>query len=199
MGNDHEKQSRKRSGGGLRAARGRGLFNFMNIILIGFASCGKSAAAAALGNATSRNCVDLDRVIENRYQQVHGNAASCREIFRKLGAGCFTELETDALNSLRGLRSSILSTGGRAPMSGQNRSLLKSMGTVVYLKCSVNIILKRMKSKGSPASMGSTEEEISAEWNRRDPVYENLADIIIVNDTLTPDETSQAILCKLNN
>jgi shikimate kinase len=165
-----------------------------NIILTGFASCGKSAAATALSGATGCGCVDLDRVIESVYEKKYGNAASCREIFRSGGEQVFSELETEALETLSGMRSSILSTGGRAPMKEQNRTLLKSMGRIVYLKCGVEVILERMKNKGVPASMGSSLQEISEEWNRRDPVYSALADIVIVNDTQSPNETALAIL-----
>ena len=168
-----------------------------NIILIGFASCGKSATALALSNATGCNCVDLDRVIESIYEKKHGRSASCREIFRSEGAQGFSELETEALTSLQEMRCSILSTGGRAPMQEQNRTLLKSMGRIVYLKCSVEVIMKRMAGKGTPASMGNSPQQISDEWERRDPVYSALADIIIVNDTQSPGETALAILNEL--
>jgi len=168
-----------------------------NIILIGFASCGKSAAAAALSSATGCGCVDLDRVIESIYEKKHGSAASCREIFRSEGAQGFSALETEALISLQELRRSILSTGGRAPMQEQNRPLLKSMGHIVYLKCSVEVILKRMAGKGVPASMGSSPQEINEEWKRRDPVYSALADTVIINDTQSPNETALSILNEL--
>ena len=168
-----------------------------NIILIGFASCGKSATAMALSSATGCGSVDLDRVIETIYEKKHGSATSCREIFRGGGEQVFSELETEALETLCSMRSSILSTGGRTPMKEQNRKLLKSMGSVVYLKCGVETIIKRMKNKGVPASMGSSPREISEEWNRRDPVYSALADIVIVNDTQSPNETALAILSQL--
>jgi len=168
-----------------------------NIILIGFASCGKSAAAKALSSATGCRCVDLDRIIENIYENKYGNSASCREIFHSVGSQGFNELETEALTSLQGMRNSILSTGGRTPLLEQNRALLKSMGYIVYLKCGVETIIKRMANKGVPASMGSSPQEINEEWKRRDPVYSALANIGIINDTLSPNETALAILNKV--
>ncbi|MCL2689531.1 MAG: hypothetical protein FWE57_06760 [Chitinispirillia bacterium] len=165
-----------------------------NIILIGFASCGKSAAAIALSNAAGCKCFDLDRVIENIYEKKHGSALSCRKIFQSAGSQGFNELETEAIISLSKMRSSILSTGGRAPMREENRTLFKSMGHIVYLKCGVEVILKRMADKGIPASMGNSPQGVSDEWKKREPVYSALADMVIVNDTLSPNETALAIL-----
>ena len=169
----------------------------MNIVLIGFASCGKSAAAAALSGRTGLACVDLDRVIEERYERTHGRRVPCREIFRSAGADGFAALENDALSSLSDMRESILSTGGRTPMLEENRPLLKSLGRVVYLRCGVGTVLERMRGKGIPVSMGSSPEGAAAEWSRRAPVYAEVADVVIDNDTLTPEETAEAIAEKL--
>jgi len=166
----------------------------MNIVLTGFASSGKSATADALYETAGYRHIDLDRVIEKIYEQRHGNRLSCREIFRAAGADGFSAIESDALRSLSGLDASVLSTGGRTPMNADNHPLLKSFGRIVYLKCSVNTILKRMRKKGAPLSIGNSPEEITAEWNRRDPVYSKLADVIIENDTKTPEETARVIL-----
>jgi shikimate kinase len=169
----------------------------MNIILIGFASSGKSATAKALRWKAGFRFVDLDRVIENRYEQRHGTRLTCREIFRGAGADGFTQFENEALRSLSALRNAVLSTGGRAPMNPDNQPLLKALGKIVYLKCGVDTVLRRMARKGSPLSMGRTPEDIAQEWEKRDPVYAELADITIDNDTITPDETASIILEEL--
>jgi shikimate kinase len=169
----------------------------MNIILIGFASSGKSATADAIHAETGRSHFDLDRVVESRHERKSGRRAGCREIFKDAGSDGFSERENDALRSLSNLRNAILSTGGRTPMCEENRALLKSMGKIIYLKCGVDTVLKRMDKKGRPASMGKSSEEIAAEWERRVPIYTDLADIIIENDTQSPEETARIILEKL--
>jgi shikimate kinase len=136
-------------------------------------------------------------MVESRYERQSGKRADCREIFKDAGSAGFSERENDALRSLSNLRNSILSTGGRTPMCEENRALLRMMGKIVYLKCGADTVLKRMAKKGRPASMGKSEEEITAEWERRVPIYTELADIIIENDTQSPEETAQIILEKL--
>ncbi|MDR2577384.1 MAG: hypothetical protein LBC70_01040 [Chitinispirillales bacterium] len=166
----------------------------MNTILIGFASSGKSATANAICAKTGQRHFDLDQIVESRYERKSGKRAGCREIFKDSGADGFAERENDALRSLSNMRDSVLSTGGRTPMCEDNRALLKTMGKIIYLKCGSGTVLQRMEKKGRPASMGKSAEEITAEWERRVPIYTELADIVIENDTQTPEETARIIL-----
>jgi shikimate kinase len=171
----------------------------VNIVLIGFASSGKSVTAAALCERAGMRHVDLDRVIEERYEKGAGARTSVRQIFGEIGADGFTALENDALKSLSDIRGSVLSTGGRTPMDAENRACLKPIGKIVYLKCGLDAVMERMKNKGTPLSMGGTPEAIKEELERRDPVYAALADIVIENESLTPDETAAEILRRLSS
>jgi len=170
----------------------------MNIVLIGFASCGKSTVAAAICGRTDMRHIDLDRVVEERYEKRTGARLPVRQIFGEIGSGGFTGLENDALKSLSEMRDSVLSTGGRTPMDAANRVCLKSIGSIVYLKCGVDTVIKRMKKKGAPLTVGSSPEEIGAELEKRDPVYAALANIVIDNESLTPDEVAEEILRRLS-
>jgi shikimate kinase len=169
----------------------------MNIILVGFASCGKTTAASGICAQTGQRHFDLDRIVEERYERKHGKRASCREIFKDAGTDGFALLENDALRSLSNLRHAVLSTGGRTPMYEENHAILKSLGTVVYLKCGTGTVIERMKNKGVPLTMGKTPEDIAVEWEKRDPIYTKIADIVVDNDELTPEETARAILERL--
>jgi len=172
----------------------------MNIVLIGFASSGKSVTARALSKMAGLHWVDLDRVIEDAYEREHGGERlPCREIYRALGADGFSMLENTALRSLSNMRKSVLSTGGRTPVYEPNQPLLRSLGRVVYLKCGVEAALSRMKRKGIPLSMGGTPEGVAEEWGKRDPVYAKVADAVIENGAITTDETAKAILKILSN
>jgi shikimate kinase len=170
----------------------------VNIVLIGFASSGKSTAADALCGRAGMRHVDLDRVVEERYEKRTGARLSVRRIFGEVGADGFTALENDALKSLSEMRGSVLSTGGRTPMDAANRACLKSIGSIVYLKCGIDTVMDRMKKKGTPLSMGSKPEEIKKELEKRDPVYAALADIAIDNESLTPEEVAAEILKRLS-
>ncbi|MFP4164465.1 MAG: shikimate kinase [Chitinispirillaceae bacterium] len=169
----------------------------MNIILIGFASSGKSSAAQSLSEMTGWPHLDLDRLVEDHYEQKRGIKFSCRELFRKLGAESFADMENETLQSLSELDSAILSTGGRTPLSKENRKILKDLGAVVYLKTDISTILVRMKEKGFPSSIKGGEKGIETEWKRRVSVYCDLADFTICNDLLSPKETAASIINQL--
>jgi len=170
----------------------------VNIVLIGFASCGKSTTAAALCGQAGMRHVDLDRVVEERYEKRTGARLSVRQIFSEVGVGGFTSLENDALKSLSDMRDSVLSTGGRTPIDAANRVCLKSIGSIVYLKCGLVTVMERMDKKGRPLSMGNMPEEIKAEYEKRDPIYTALADIVVKNEAMTPDKVATEILRRLS-
>jgi len=171
----------------------------VNIVIIGFASCGKSITAAALCGLTDMRHVDLDQMVEERYERRTGARLSVRQIFGEIGSGGFTALESDALKSLSEMRNSVLSTGGRTPMDAANRAYLKSIGRIVYLRCGVGAVMDRMKKKGAPLTMGSTPEDIKEEFEKRDPIYAALADIAVDNESFTPDEVAAEILRRLSS
>ncbi|MDR2694356.1 MAG: hypothetical protein LBB74_09125 [Chitinispirillales bacterium] len=170
----------------------------MNIVIIGFASCGKSITATAICGLTDMRHVDLDRVVEERYGKRTGARLSVRQIFGEIGAGGFTALENDALKSLSEMRDSVLSTGGRTPMDAANRACLKSIGRIVYLRCGVDTVMERMNKKGTPLTMGSAPEDIKKEFEKRDPIYAALADITVDNEYLTPDKVAAEILKRIS-
>jgi shikimate kinase len=151
-----------------------------NVVFIGFASCGKSTAGQAIA-AHGFTFVDLDTVIEDRYHYDNKEKLSCREIYNLYGSEFFLNLETKVLGSLLALESTVLSTGGGAPMTALNRPILKQFGFVVYLYAEPQVLIDRMKSKGYPAFLNDnpTVENLQKIWNERNEVYRLMADLII--------------------
>lgn len=163
-----------------------------NIIFIGFASSGKTTTGIALSQCTGLTHIDLDRELESLHQKQTGESLSCREIFRKIGKIAFSGLETEALQNLESAKGVILSTGGQAPMRSENRELLKKFGLVIYLRADLPTTLERMKPKGIPLTLSG--EDMEQQWNLRDTVYTEVADIIIDNSKLDPEATAQFII-----
>ncbi|KMQ51194.1 Shikimate kinase I [Chitinispirillum alkaliphilum] len=167
----------------------------MNIILIGFASSGKTTSATVLSEITSIPHIDLDREIESLYGKKNHRKLTIREIFKEIGKEAFILLENETLQNLQGTKSRIISTGGHAPLDPQNRILLRNLGKIVYLKVGPQKLFERMSEKGLPASIRDGKEGLIREWHYRDPIYTKLSDFIIDNELLTPEETAREILC----
>lgn len=166
----------------------------MNIVLIGFASSGKTTAARTLAQLTSLPHVDLDCEIEALFQRDYNKKLTIREIFSKVGKNGFIRLENEAIKGLLVVQSTIISTGGHAPVDPDNRKLLKKLGKIIYLKATPDTILQRMRKKGIPASIKDGEAGLIREWEFRDPIYTEISDLIIENDGSTSLESARKIM-----
>jgi shikimate kinase len=168
----------------------------MNLVLIGFTSTGKTATGLALTQHTHHYFIDLDDEIEQLHHHQRGHPLGCREIYSRYGRECFIDFEHQALRRLQPQRHCILATGGGAPMDSENRSLLKKFGYVVYLKAAPEQIFERMRHKGFPHFMqhDPTLEHLRQLWQQRHGIYEQMADTIIENSTLSAAQTAEAIL-----
>lgn len=168
----------------------------VHIILIGFASCGKSTVGRILANLLQRPFVDLDKEIEKLYESRYEKKRSCREIFARDGERQFAVLESEALTQLTPHQPMVLATGGGAPVREKNDQLLSAMGAIIYLEADPEIILQRMSRKGLPAFLRDdpSVEGIRKVIQQREQVYTRIADVQIETTPLTPDQTVQAII-----
>ena len=93
----------------------------------------------------------------------------------------------------------VISTGGGIILKAENTKLLKK-GTVIYLETSIQSQLERtMNDKNRPLLQNTLDKESTLRdlAKKRNPIYENLADITI-NETDDSNQTVNFILKKLN-
>ena len=110
-----------------------------NIVLMGFMGAGKTTIGKELAKALGYEFIDTDERIERE----QGRKIS--DIFSEDGEEVFRQMETDLLKNLQNSEDKfVLSIGGGMPVREENRSLLRSLGTVVYLKTSKEEILRRV-------------------------------------------------------
>jgi shikimate kinase len=74
----------------------------VNILLIGFKSCGKSSVGVRLASADGRPFLDLDTLVEDLACRLQGTRLSCRELYSRFGAAFLRDRETEALRTLPG-------------------------------------------------------------------------------------------------
>ena len=164
----------------------------MNLVLIGFTSCGKSAAGKELARRLDYSFVDLDsEIIKLDPQQ-----RSCRDIFKQDGEGAFRNLENKALCTCSQLENSIISTGGGTPLYEKNQKILTQIGPIVWIQASAQILFDRMHiSKGLPAFLHKdpTVSHLKTVLDTRIPAYSLIADTSIDTDSLTIDEVADTL------
>ena len=136
---------------------------------------------------------------EVRYPGLRSAGASISWIFDVEGEAKFREREYQVLNKIIHENKYVISTGGGIILKAENTELLKK-GTVIYLETSIQSQLERtMNDKNRPLLQNTLDKESTLRdlAKKRNPIYENLADIII-NETEDSNQTVNFILEKLN-
>lgn len=161
-----------------------------NIILIGYMGSGKSTVGRALASYRKWPLIDTDIYIEEK----QGKEIS--RIFAEEGEVYFRDLETKTLEELLKRDGNyIISVGGGLPMRKENRELLKKLGTVIFLRASVDTVLKRLeKDQNRPLlQVEDRKQKITEMLAIRNPVYEEAADYRIETDQLGYEEIAVKI------
>ena len=147
-----------------------------NIVLIGFMGCGKSTVGKKLAGALSYEFSDTDAMIEEAY----GKTIS--KMFEEDGEEYFRNAETELLQKLSAeAKGLVLATGGGMPMREENATLLRKIGTVVFLEAKIETILERLQNDtGRPLADGEDREaRLRPLYEKRLPVYRAAADYIL--------------------
>ncbi|TXF97498.1 3-dehydroquinate synthase [Massilia arenae] len=164
-----------------------------NIFLVGLMGAGKTTIGRLLARKLNRRFVDSDHEIEAR------TGATIPWIFEIEGEACFRRREADVIRDLTGQQGLVLATGGGAVLDPRNRAYLAERGTVIYLRASIGSILQRTAHDKNRPLLQTADPRAKLEelWTQRDPLYREIADLVI--DTGRPNVQSmvQTILDQL--
>lgn len=171
----------------------------MNIVFIGFASCGKSATALEISRRLKLRFIDIDREIETRHMRIRGKKLNYRDIIQQEGMPFFFEMEHAVLAELEQVNGCVIAPGGGAPMREQNRELLKKLGTIIYLCTDPAVLFERMQTKGLPLFLREDPsiEHLESLWRERHAVYAQMADHTIDNTHLNISTTADCAMAAL--
>ena len=143
-----------------------------HLFFIGFLGAGKSTLARNLGGMFNRRFVDTDRLVERR------SGRTVREIFEREGEGRFRVLETQALATLSGERSLLVSCGGGIVETPENIELMHEMGYCVYLDGDIGDSLRQIRRSDTRPDFRSAEHAAGLLEHRR-PLYRRAADLTV--------------------
>ena len=163
-----------------------------NIILVGYMGCGKSTVGRKAARALEYQFLDTDSVIEEE------EGMSITKLFETKGETYFREKETEFLRRLLvGPKGNIIATGGGLPMREDNPELLKELGTVIYLKPTIDTLVTRLSGdKTRPLLQNvNIREKVETMLAVRGPVYEAVADVVLETDGMS----FYQIICKIEN
>ena len=149
-----------------------------NLFLVGPMGAGKSAVGRQLARLLHMDFVDSDEEIESR------TGVDIPFIFEKEGEEGFRKREAKVIDELSARQSTVLATGGGAILDPKSRSYLGGRGFVIYLHTTVRQQLDRTQhSRNRPLLYGDNKEEIlEALMEIREPLYREIADLVVETD-----------------
>lgn len=147
----------------------------MVFTFIGMPGSGKSCMGRALASKIKIRALDTDTMIERKYGK------KLQQLIDLYGNDGFSKIEEEMLLSIydNPAKNLLLSTGGSAVYYEKAMEHLRSLGKVIYLKCSYETIEKRLgdfSARGVILKPGYTLRDL---YNERCVLYEKYADYVI--------------------
>ena len=154
---------------------------------------GKTTIGRLLADELGLEFKDADREIEAR------SGVDIPWIFDKEGEPGFRARESAVLEELSLLDGVLISTGGGAVLAEVNRRLMSERGTVVYLLTSVEEQVRRTsRDRKRPLLQTDDPAAVLAQLMQiREPLYREVADVIIDTDGRGPKAVAQALAERL--
>jgi shikimate kinase len=149
-----------------------------NIFLVGPMGAGKTTVGRRLADTRGMEFVDSDHEVEAR------TGVDIAFIFEKEGEDGFRRRERLALGDITQRQNLVLATGGGAVLDPDSRQWLSARGFVVYLYASVDQQLSRTeRTDNRPLlQVGDRRETLERLFSIRDPLYREIADLVVTTD-----------------
>lgn len=167
--------------------------NSGNVFLVGPMGVGKTTIGRVLAEQLNQEFFDSDREIEA------STGADIPWIFDVEGESGFRLREQRMLHQLTLKSNIILATGGGAVLAEENRRNLMERGIVVYLRASIKQQVERTgRDKNRPLLQTPNPElKIRELMKIRDPLYNEVADIVIDTNRRNPRSVGLEIIRQL--
>lgn len=165
-----------------------------NIFLVGPMGAGKSTIGRQIAKTLHLDFFDSDNEIERR------TGADISWVFELEGEEGFRAREEKVIGDITDMTGIVLATGGGSIISSENRNRLSARGIVVYLKTTLDKQVARTeRDKKRPliANAENPREVLAALAEERDPLYEEIADLIIETDEQSAKIVASKIVEKL--
>jgi shikimate kinase / 3-dehydroquinate synthase len=142
-----------------------------NLVLTGFMGTGKSSLGAHLGELWGRPFVDMDELIQERFQ------LTIAEIFAQKGELAFRAEERLICEELGVKQSHIIATGGGALVAAENLKAIGAGSYVVNLKASPKSIFERVQGDHQRPLLAETTDlmaTIQGLMGQREKAYQRI-------------------------
>ncbi|KUJ80879.1 shikimate kinase [Ruegeria marisrubri] len=150
------------------------------VVMVGMMGAGKTAVGRALAARLGVPFLDSDAEIESAANM------TIPEIFERDGEAFFRKKESQVISRLLDEERGILSTGGGAFLSEENRRMISERGVSVWLRADLNVLWNRVRHKDTRPLLRTPDPHatLRALYEARVPIYAK-ADLIVDSDAET--------------
>ena len=147
------------------------------VVMVGMMGAGKTAVGRALAARLGVPFLDSDAEIESAANM------TIPEIFERDGEAFFRKKESQVISRLLDEERGILSTGGGAFLSEENRRMISERGVSVWLRADLNVLWNRVRHKDTRPLLRTPDPHatLRALYEARVPLYAK-ADLIVDSD-----------------
>ena len=142
------------------------------IALIGVPGSGKSTCGVLAAKALCKAFIDTDLLIQQR------EGAALQDIIHQKGTAYFRAAEEACLCAVQE-GNAVIATGGSAVYSAKAMEHLKEIGTVIYLKVSMEQMRAHIHNITTRGIVLGENESLEQMYRNREPLYEKYADVVI--------------------
>ncbi|SMX34914.1 Shikimate kinase [Actibacterium lipolyticum] len=138
------------------------------VVMVGMMGAGKTAVGTNLAKRLAVPFLDSDEEIEKAADR------TIAEIFSRDGEAFFRRKEAQVISRLLESEQCILSTGGGAYLSEDNRAAIADKGVAVWLKADIDLLWNRVRHKTTRPLLntGNPEKTLRDIYDARVPYYE---------------------------
>jgi len=160
------------------------------LFLVGMMGAGKSTVGRLLAQRCGLEFIDCDRELEAR------SGVAIATIFEVEGEQGFRRREAALIDELTQRPGVVLATGGGAVLAEENRQRLRGRGLVIYLRASVDEILRRtQRDRARPLLQTANRRgRIAQLLAEREPLYEEVAHVSVHSNSGNPNRLVARLL-----
>ncbi|MEO0703591.1 MAG: shikimate kinase [Pseudomonadota bacterium] len=164
------------------------------VVMVGMMGAGKTAIGQALARKLQVPFLDSDAEI------VEAANASIAEIFERYGEAFFREKEAQVIARLLAGPPGVLSTGGGAFLSADNREMISKAGVSVWLKADLDLLWARVKHKDTRPLLrtGDPRATLAEIFRVRTPLYAQADMVVAAEPGLSIPQMTDRVIAALS-